>query len=36
MAFGQGLLGGLTGNTNRKSRTPTNSSNGFRVVEGSD
>ncbi len=36
MGFGQGLLGGLTGNTNRKSRPVTNGSNGFHLVEEND
>ncbi|CAF0800306.1 unnamed protein product [Adineta steineri] len=33
MGFGQGLLGGLTGNTNKKSRTATNTSSNYRIEE---
>jgi major vault protein len=33
MGFGQGLLGGLTGNTNKKSRTVTNGSSNYHVEE---
>ncbi|CAF0883129.1 unnamed protein product [Adineta steineri] len=33
MGFGQGLLGGLTGNTNKKSRTATNTSSNYHIEE---
>lgn len=36
MGFGQGLLGGLTGNTNKKSRRTTNGPADYQVIEEED
>ncbi|CAF4737811.1 unnamed protein product, partial [Rotaria sp. Silwood2] len=33
MGFGQGLLGGLTGNTNKKIRSSTTASSNYHVEE---